>query len=96
LLLEDIDKKYIIGRGTLTGKLFNYMPYKAPILTICRNDSDIKSILSEVERGAVCENEEEIKEFLFSDMGRYEGNKEIFKYTRDNQAKELMKLLNED
>ena len=96
LLLEDIDKRFLIGRGTLTGKLFNYMPYKAPILTICRKDSDIKSILSEVKRGSVCDNGEEITEFLSSDMSVYEGNEEIFKYTRENQAKNLVKLLNED
>ncbi len=96
LILESVEYNNKIGKGTLTGKLFNYLPLDGPILSVCRLDSDINIILKRTKRGVVYDNVDNIKKFL--DLVKREsfiGNNSVTNYSRTAQANQLIRLLNE-
>lgn len=97
LILESLKKNNEIGRGTLTGKLFNYLPQSAPILAVCRTDSEIVEILSRTKRGIVLEEESAIVAFLenLHTANLQRDAKEVALFSRTAQANRFSEKLNE-
>ena len=94
VLFEDLNKKSSISKGTLTGKLFEYLPFKAPILAICRDDSDIKEILRKTKRGQVLSHSSQLNEF-FDNMNQYrlKHMSQVIEFSRSYQGKKVCNCL---
>jgi len=95
ILLEELNKNDEIGKGTLTGKLFEYLSILKPILVICRADSDIKIILEKTKSGNICETKNEINDFLNKYNNIEPLKDEISFYSRSEQSKRVIKLIKE-
>lgn len=90
----------INGKGILTGKLFEYLASKRPILCIAPFDSDAEQIIDDTQSGQVFnfEDVEGIKNFILGQiamksMGIPYKNKGIEKYARHNLTKEFVSIL---
>jgi hypothetical protein len=102
LLLEWNDP---LAKGTLTGKLFEYIGARRPILCICYENSSIKTVLSKTGSGIILNSKEHIKEFLTKCLRKYyekdeslgfQINKmEIEKYSRKKASQELSRIFSE-
>lgn len=95
-VFEDLEAKELFFRGTMTGKLFEYLAFKAPILAIARPDSDIDSVLKDTGRGCLVSNLEELDKAIKNILaGRAaETNQERLKtYSRRFQCQKLCGLL---
>lgn len=97
LLLENPDRSAF---GTLTGKLFEYINAKRPILSIgSLPGSAIARVMSECGVGVCVGTSEDdccrvLRELLAADTGWYKPqNEEIAKYSRATQARRLVELL---
>lgn len=97
ILFEDLNKELgVISRGTMTGKFFEYLPKRAPVVAINREDSDLGRILEQTKRG-----------YLVSGLGQLDiaikniikGNglnpdwQKIKEFSREEQTKKLCQLL---
>jgi len=90
------------AKGILTGKLFEYLASKNPILMIGPKSGDAAKIISECNAGIIFErNEKEsIKAYLEEKYQMFKGGESILnssiinEYNRKYQAQELMKILN--
>lgn len=96
VLFEDLDTTSRATKGTLTGKIFEYLRSGPPIMAICRKDSEISELLAETNRGAVVSSSDEIIKFI-KDMDKFKlkSANQIIKYSRENQARRFIKLLRE-
>lgn len=88
------------AKGILTGKLFEYLASKKPILCIAPADSDAARVIDETQSGKVFsfEDVEGIKNFILGQiamkkMGIPFKNTGIEKYARHNLTKEFVALL---
>ncbi len=90
------------AEGILTGKLFEYLASGNKIICIGPKHGDAAKIISSCNAGCTLERNEKgkMKEFLCSQYQIYKKNQwvrqvnpEVFKYSRKNQADQLMKLL---
>jgi hypothetical protein len=68
LILEWIDP---LARGILTGKIFEYLGARRPILCICYKESVIKTIIETTSAGIVVDNKQQIKDFLNDAIRKY-------------------------
>lgn len=96
VILEDLDKSSMVTKGNLTGKLFEYLKFPAPILAVCRTDSEIKNILVETKRGILVDSFEDI----INSIGKLRDYKlecisQISTYSRKFQAKSFLNKLNQ-
>jgi len=90
------------ARGILTGKLFEYLAAKRPILAQGSEDGDLAQILKETNAGFIFNFndktliKEEIKRqfLLFLNKENNVASQGIEKYSRENLTKELVKILN--
>jgi len=88
--------------GVISGKLFEYMAAKRPILAIGKENGDAARILRETGAGTVCDfnDKEKMKEEIFKMHDLYKekklniGNTNIERYSRKNTTKEISLLLN--
>lgn len=97
LMYNHMDEK-----GVYTGKIFEYLGAKRPILVIpTMNGSVVDDLLEKTRAGVSCSSVEEIEDVLLNWYERfysagnlpYEGiDQEIEKYSRMNQAKQFAKL----
>jgi hypothetical protein len=89
------------AKGIITGKVFEYLQAKRPILAIAPTDGDLADIIRETQSGKVLdfEDKEALKEQILHFFKSYEsGNLHIEsvaidKYSRKNLTGELAKLL---
>ena len=86
------------AKGIVTGKVFEYMASKRPILAIGPKDGDLGEILSNTNSGLVCdyENVENLSSTIwniFKDDIKFENN--ISSYSRVELTEKLVSLLNE-
>lgn len=96
LIFEDITKTRAHTSGTVTGKLFEYLPYQAPIIAIAPSNSDIEIILKDTNRGWVTPS----TEILTHALDAVNHNKiphaiwdRVAIYSRKNQCKILCSIL---
>ena len=89
-------------KGILTGKLFEYLAAKKPILCIGPTEGDAASIINECNAGKTFERDEEneISNYLEYLVKEWKTNKDLDikndnykKYSRYSQAKELSNIL---
>ncbi len=95
-IFEDIAKTRANTIGTVTGKLFEYLPYQAPIIAIAPDHSDIEIILKDTNRGWVTPT----IEILTQTLDAVTHNKlpspifdRVATYSRKNQCKILCSIL---
>lgn len=88
--------------GILTGKIFEYLAARRPILCIPGDKGVVESLLHQTQAGAVCRTVEETRAFLLEAYRQWQttgmvawcGNAhEIAKYSRREQAMQLAHLL---
>lgn len=96
LVFEDVKKMNPISQTNMTGKLFEYLPFAAPILAVTRADSDIGVVLDDTLRGFLASN---ITELDYA-MGRIRSHdlpspdyKNVSSYSRNMQCKKLCRVL---
>lgn len=90
------------AKAILTGKFFEYMAAKRPILTIGPKNSDVEKLLNETKSGEIVDfSDEENLEKIISDYYKLYQNKElsinstaIGKYSRFELTKQLANILN--
>ena len=79
------------GNENLTGKIFEYLRAKKPIMLSCHKGSDIVHLLKELNAGSLIEDESDLIEFLgerrFLDVKKCNG------YSRENQYRLLKEYL---
>lgn len=94
LILETIKLNSKSSLGVYTGKLFEYLPYQAPILAICNKRICISDVLHSTNRGMVIEKENQLNDFFANiDSYKLQNEKQIEQYSRDYQASSFIKLL---
>jgi glycosyltransferase involved in cell wall biosynthesis len=87
------------AKGILTGKIFEYMSARVPILAIGPTDGDLAKIIQETRTGLISGFDDEINlehhilELFFGKCIEADV-KEINRYSRKNLTKELCELLN--
>ncbi|MBW3539421.1 MAG: hypothetical protein KY476_04055 [Planctomycetes bacterium] len=64
LVLEELDRRHLATRGTLTGKFLKLLPLGRPVLAVARSDSDIGPILERTATGRLCSTPAQIVDFL--------------------------------
>jgi len=99
LVFEDLEKRSVWPKGTLTGKFLQLISLSPPIVSIARSDNDMGAILKETQRGKLCSTTEDILDF-FKDLNdnydKYDLKLEkIEKYSKKEQAQQLCSFLDE-
>lgn len=103
LLLLPIDN-FEGSKWVLTGKLFEYMATRRPILCIGPSDGDAAQVLDEVKAGETFDydNDPALRNYLVRQFERYQSNKlgsnkneKVEAYSRKQLTKKLATLLNE-
>ena len=97
LLVSQADNKSVMGR--LPAKLFEYIGARRPILAIGKKDSDLEKIISKISFGWFVDfgNKNLLKQSIneiFSLSKNYEFEDVTSDYSRLNQAKRLIKIIN--
>lgn len=92
-------------KGVYTGKLFDYLAARRPILSIGYTDGGVvKELLDKTQAGVHCSNETELREYLlkayreYKELGavQYHGiEAEIMKYSHREMARKFAKVLGE-
>jgi len=91
-------------KGIMTGKIFEYLGARRPILCIPGDHDCVDALLTQTNAGAICHNTEETaaqllrwyKEWQNTGSVSYQGREEeIMKYSRQEQARQLARLLDE-
>jgi len=98
VLLEDLNDQNIVSKGTLTGKLFEYLNIPNPVLAICRQDSEIGDVLKMTGKGEIAITENEISEFINKSLKGSSSSfdqKSISNFSRRSQAKRVKEILEE-
>ena len=86
------------SKGIITGKVFEYMATKRPILVIGPEDGDLANIINQTKSGIVCgfDNERKLEEFvlrLFHNKNDFNPNSKV--YSRENLTQKLSSILDE-
>jgi glycosyltransferase involved in cell wall biosynthesis len=92
-------------KGVYTGKLFDYLAARRPILSIGYTDGGVvKELLDQTKAGVHCSTEEELREYLlnayreYKELGavQYHGiEEEIMKYSHVEMARKFAAVLDE-
>jgi len=98
VLFEDLKGLMPVSRGTMTGKLFEYLPFRAPIIAIAQENSDMDGVLKDTSRGYLVSNANSLdivmKNILKGDVPNPDWEK-VKDYSRKSQCKILCNLLNQ-
>lgn len=98
LVFESLNKENELMKGVITGKLLQLLVINAPILAVARSDSEIGNILRKTNKGDLVSNEDEIIDFFkklsFSSKA-YKGNSETYLFSKEKQAYNLCKILDD-
>ena len=91
LLIPEIND----NKGILTGKFFEYLATKNPILAVGPTDGDIAKILNETNSGSIFDftDDSGISNFLSSFNTKNYSFNNIEKYSREKLTEQLIKLL---
>lgn len=99
LLLTWNDEK---AKGTLTGKLFEYIGSKRPIIACSYEKGAVNELMSECNIGIVSNDPEQLADFLEDKLVRWDNKDynlgydfnsiDTGKYTRENQTKKLIEI----
>jgi glycosyltransferase involved in cell wall biosynthesis len=90
-------------KGIMTGKIFEYLAARRPILSVPRDRDCVDRLLKETNAGVSCSNVEEIAARLLEWYREWKATgtivcnareDEIMKYSRKKQAEELAEILN--
>jgi hypothetical protein len=98
VLFEDIGNLGEYASCTMTGKLFEYLPLKPPILAIARKKSDIETIIKSTSRGCLVSDFDGLSvamNNILKDSLPSPNLEEVKKYSFEQQAKKICQLLNE-
>ena len=87
--------------GVCTGKIFEYLSAKRPIISQGIREGCVANILNETNTGKAVKTVEEIKDVLLEHYSQYDkqgqvpyqGNEKIYQYSHENMALEFGKLL---
>ena len=92
ILLEDLE---VNGKENVTGKVFELMVEKKPILAYCHVDSDIKYILDESGIGKIINSKTDFENFLFEfNNDNFKISKEkILIFSKENQYNIIKSLM---
>lgn len=89
-------------KGVYTGKLFDYLAAKRPILSIGSNCDVVTELLDETHAGKTVSNIEDLRTFLLESYNEYKSNghvsyigidSELIKYTHFEMAKKFAEIL---
>ena len=89
-------------KGIMTGKIFEYLGARRPVLCIPGDNDCVDALLKETKAGVICRNAEEAAEQLLRWYQQWQqtGNisydardEQIMKYSRQKQAGQLAELL---
>jgi len=96
VLFEDIASVRPFSQTNVTGKLFEYLPFRAPILAIARKDSDIGYVLGDTGRGQLVSSAKELNSALSQLLAKQPevpDYAKIARYSRKAQCEILCKAL---
>lgn len=96
-IFENLDRSNAL-EGAMTGKLFEYLPFKAPILAIALPDSDMGLVLRNAAKGCLVSNAEQTDKALEDILeGKFSNPdwQKVKEYSFQNQAQILCQLLNQ-
>lgn len=79
--------------ATLPGKTYEYMSEKTPILAISPENSRLAKLLRYTDKGIATNKESEMVDFILNADGKYEGNKNVLKFSRKYQAARLCRFM---
>lgn len=79
--------------ATLPGKTYEYMSEKTPILAISPENSRLAKLLRYTDKGIATIKESEMVDFILNADGKYEGNKNVLKFSRKYQAARLCRFM---
>jgi len=89
-------------KGIMTGKIFEYLGAKRPILCVPGDNDCVDALLKETKAGVICRNTEEIAAQLLrwyqewqqtGNVSYHAQDEQIMKYSREKQAGQLAELL---
>lgn len=85
----------------LYAKVFDYVALNRKILFVVNDNSDVSKILTETDTGMICQNEEDVYNYLKSSYNEfiekgfvYCKAEKLSNYTREYQASRMVELLN--
>jgi len=88
LLLEDQTEN---GNENLTGKVFEYMASKKPIIVSCHENSDIIALIKDTNSGNLIDNITDFDSFIKTQ--RFLNVNKVNEYSRENQFLRLIEML---
>ncbi|KPJ55314.1 hypothetical protein AMJ47_00345 [Parcubacteria bacterium DG_72] len=91
-IFEDLSKDEVF-KGTMTGKLFEYLPFSGTILAVARPDSDMNFVLKQTNRGEVVSNFKDLDAF-FQKQKPVPNLEKLKTFTREFQTQKLCTTLN--
>lgn len=95
----ETDSGFKSGKGTVTGKLFEYLACQKPILAAGIPDSQINEILTETGAGKVCDYDDVkgMKAFILKSLKeplQKSDDKKIMQYSRKNLTGKMAEIFN--
>lgn len=77
----------------LPGKVYEYMHEKAPVLAVTLKDSMLSKLLRFADKGIGTSGKNEIVDFILNAGGKYEGNDNVLKFSRQYQTARLCRFM---
>lgn len=93
VVLNSVHEDGIETKAALPGKTFELVNEKVPILAISPENSRLSKLLTYTDKGIGTVDPKKIVEFILTVEGKYNGNHNIYKFTRENQAMRLCKFM---
>lgn len=95
--LGDLEGLIDASHGRISGKLMEYLPFRAPIVSINRPDSEEEDILKDTSRGYLASNGNQLDEAISAIFQEKKLNyfnwEKVKKYSREFQTKKLCEIL---
>ncbi len=98
ILFEDLEKQMPNSEGIIPGKLTEYLPFRAPVIAINREDAEIGEILTKTGRGYLVSTLQELDQAtdkLFSGNIPKPNWDEVRKFSRKHQCEKLCAFFNQ-
>lgn len=98
LVFAELSCRTFWTKGTLTGKLFELLVRRPPVIAVGRPDSEIADVLNYTQKGKLCSTQDEIVQLLKDIIDKrinYEGEyTAINSFSREQQAFKLYDFVN--
>lgn len=95
VVLNTVYEDGIETMTALPGKTYELIQRKTPVLAVSPEKSVLAKFLDYTGKGIGTIDEKKIVDFILSAEGKYEGNKNVFKFSRKNQAFRLCRLMDQ-